>query len=136
MNNRSTQPASAGTQAEPAVRKPYAAPVLTRFGAVRDITQGGTTGNAETPGNCQVSKVLPCPTSDIRVKENVVRVGDHSAGFGLYLFQYRPEFADAFGQGRQFGVIAQEVEEVMPEAVSFHASGFKQVDYAALGIYR
>jgi hypothetical protein len=30
--------------------------------------------------------------------------------------------------------MAHEVEEVMPEAVSLHPSGFKQVNYTMLGL--
>jgi hypothetical protein len=67
-------------------------------------------------------------------KENIVRIGDHPLGIGLYLFDYRPEFRDEWGHGRQFGVMADEVETVKPEAVSVHENGFKVVDYALLGI--
>jgi hypothetical protein len=55
---------------------------------------------------------------------------------GLYLFDYKPEFRDTCGHGRQFGVMADEVEQVMPEAVSVHPNGYKMVDYAILGISR
>jgi hypothetical protein len=62
-------------------------------------------------------------------------VGEHTAGFGLYLFDYKAEFA-AFGTGRQFGVMADEVERVMPEAVSIGDHGYRTVNYALLGITR
>jgi len=74
--------------------------------------------------------------SDRCVKENVVHIGDHPLGIGLYLFDYRPEFRDQWGHGRQFGVMAQEVETVMPAAVCTHPDGYKMVDYAMLGISR
>jgi hypothetical protein len=41
-----------------------------------------------------------------------------------------PEFQ--FGHGRSFGLIAQEVEEVLPELVSQDAEGFKRVNYSQL----
>jgi hypothetical protein len=72
--------------------------------------------------------------SERRVKENIVRIGDHPFGFGLYLFDYRPEHRAQWGQGRQFGVMIDEIEIVMPEAVSMHPDGYKRVDYAMLGI--
>lgn len=72
--------------------------------------------------------------SDLRAKENIVRVGYHPLGFGLYLFDYRPAFRDDHGWGRQFGVLAQEVEPVMPAAVSLDADGYRRVDYALLGL--
>jgi hypothetical protein len=55
---------------------------------------------------------------------------------GLYLFNYKPDFRDEWGHGRQFGVMADEVETVMPEAVTVHPDGYKMVDYAMLGITR
>ena len=73
--------------------------------------------------------------SDPAMKENVARVGDHPAGFGLYLFDYKAQFR-AHGAGRQFGVMADEVEGIVPEAVSLDADGFRRVDYARLGITR
>lgn len=69
------------------------------------------------------------------MKENVLRVGEHPAGFGLYLFDYKPEFS-AFGTGRQFGVMADEVEKIVPEAVTVGSHGFRTVNYALLGITR
>ena len=52
-----------------------------------------------------------------------------SLGIGLYLFDYKPEFRDAWGHGRQLGVMADEVEAVMPNAVSVRADGYRTVDY-------
>lgn len=75
-------------------------------------------------------------SSEQRVKENITRIGDHPLGFGLYLFDYRAEHRDQWGHGRQFGVMIDEVEAIVPEAVSMHADGFKRVDYAMLGIER
>ena len=111
------------------LRKEYVAPQLTRFGSVRALTGG----------SLDVGEDAPFPTgknnqSDMRVKENIARVGDHPAGFGLYLFDYKPEFQSADKRGRRFGVMAQEVERVVPEAVSIGSDGYRQVDYAKLGI--
>lgn len=76
------------------------------------------------------------PCSERRVKENIVRIGDHPLGFGLYLFDYRKEHRALWGHGRQFGVMIDEVEIVVPEAVGMHPDGYKRVDYAMLGISR
>ena len=73
-------------------------------------------------------------TSDRAVKENIVRVGTHPLGIGLYLFDYKPEYRETVGFGRQFGVMADEVEAVLPQAVVMHPDGYKMVDYALLGI--
>lgn len=63
--------------------------------------------------------------SDIRLKSNIVKVGEHPKGFGIYEY-------DKFGQ-RERGVMAQEVEKIMPEAVATHESGYKMVNYSMLG---
>ena len=114
----------------------YRTPQLVRYGALRDLTQSGT-GNAsesnKAGGGCIVS-LGKKPCSERRVKENIVRIGDHPLGFGLYLFDYKPEYRDFAGHGRQFGVMIDEVEIVMPEAVSPYIDGFMRVDYTMLGI--
>ena len=104
----------------------YSKPVFQVYGAVSMLTMGpgGSVGDA---GNLQ-------PMSDINAKMNIVRIGDHPLGIGLYLFDYKPEHQQKWGHGRQFGVMAQEVETVMPEAVSVHPNGYKMVNYALLGI--
>ena len=63
--------------------------------------------------------------SDRRLKSNIERIGTHKLGIGLYEY-------DIFG-GRQQGVMADEVEKVMPEAVLMHPSGYKMVNYGLLG---
>lgn len=62
--------------------------------------------------------------SDRRLKSNIVRIGTHPIGVGIYEY-------DIFG-GRQIGVMAQELMEVMPEAVQQHSSGYLMVDYGRL----
>ena len=62
--------------------------------------------------------------SDRRLKSNIERIGTHPLGIGIYEY-------DIFG-GRQIGVMADEVEAVMPEAVIEHSSGYKMVNYGAL----
>jgi hypothetical protein len=74
-------------------------------------------------------------TSDRAVKENIVRIGTHPLGIGLYLFDYKPAYREQSGFGRRFGVMADEVETVLPQAVVMHPDGYKRVDYALLGIY-
>ena len=72
--------------------------------------------------------------SDIRTKQNLERVGRLSNGLNLYSFEYKPEFQDmeGAGKGRFVGVLADEVENVMPEAVSVNKDGYKMVDYSLI----
>ena len=62
--------------------------------------------------------------SDRRLKSNIVKIGTHPIGIGIYEY-------DIFGS-RQIGVMAQELMEVMPEAVHQHPAGFLMVDYGRL----
>ena len=63
--------------------------------------------------------------SDVRLKENITPAGEKN-GFNLYDFNYigEPE--------RYRGVMAQEVAETMPEAVTIN-DGYLMVDYSLLG---
>ena len=119
-------------------RKNYTAPSLVIYGAVRDLTQGGSKGSAENNFLCSIGVFNKTrrPCSERRVKENIVRIGDHTLGFGLYLFDFRAEYRERWGNGRQFGVMIDEVETVMPQAVFMHPDGYKRVDYGILGIDR
>jgi hypothetical protein len=110
-------------------RRLYSKPVLVVYGSVGELTRGGEGSGADGGTMAGMTRV-----SDRALKENIAWVGDHSLGFCLYLFDYKSEFRDTCGHGRQFGVMADEVQRVMPEAVSVHANGYKQVDYALLGI--
>ncbi len=72
-------------------------------------------------------------TASARItKENILRVGTHPLGIGLYLFDYKQEYRDRWGHGKQCGVMADEVEAVLPEAVSVHPDGYNTVNYAML----
>lgn len=120
----------------------YTSPTLRFFGTVRGLTlSGGGTrcDGVGTPGNgmgtTPVNGGGNCG-SDPSIKENIVRVGTHSLGFGLYLFDYKPEFRATWGDGRQFGVMADEVKSILPKAVATHSDGYLTVDYTMLGISR
>ena len=65
--------------------------------------------------------------SDVRLKEDVQRVGTTVFGLPLYHFRYlgKPETYE--------GVMAHEVLQVMPDAVSVASDGYYRVNYSALG---
>jgi hypothetical protein len=67
--------------------------------------------------------------SDIRLKEAIVRIARLDNGIGLYRFRYG-------GGGRTFyvGVMAQEVQTIMPEAVARGRDGHLLVDYDRVGL--
>lgn len=70
--------------------------------------------------------------SDIRMKENIERVGTLPSGLAVYDFDYKPEFKDVAGHGRFRGVMAQEVLELSPEAVVVADNGYYAVDYSKI----
>ena len=71
--------------------------------------------------------------SDQNIKENISKIGAFDNGINIYKFDYKPEYKDTWGHGSHIGVMAQEVEKVIPEAVAIHENGYKLVNYAMLG---
>jgi len=69
--------------------------------------------------------------SDINLKENIKRIGTHDLGIGIYSYNYKDGYD--LPETMQIGVMAQEVETVMPEAVVIMPNGFKAVNYSMLG---
>lgn len=113
--------------AKETMKSPYTRPVLRFYGEVRNLTQGSRSAGADADFTLTKNAM-----SDRRTKENIVHIGTHPLGIGLYLFDYKPEYRDTAGHGRKLGVMADEVEVVRPEAVHMHADGYKMVDYGML----
>lgn len=63
--------------------------------------------------------------SDRRLKRNIRRIAEHPLGIGVYAFDYLD------GQPA-IGVMADEVEQVLPAAVTMDAKGYKMVNYKML----
>ena len=66
--------------------------------------------------------------SDIRLKTDIKKVGIAANGLPLYTFKY------IGGDAVYRGVMAQDVLEVFPEAVSTMSNGFFAVHYDMLGL--
>ena len=117
-------------------KRSYSTPALLVFGQVAALTQSASACTNSDSVACTASSSgnMGAKGSDKNIKENIVRIGDHPLGMGLYLFDYKAECCQQWGEGRQFGVMAQEVEALMPEAVCVHPDGYKMVNYAMLGI--
>lgn len=64
--------------------------------------------------------------SDVRLKTAIRRIGEMASGIPIYKYFY------TFGGPEQIGVMAQEVMQVRPQAVSTHESGYLMVNYGAL----
>lgn len=115
----------------------YSTPVLRLFGSVGKLTLGGSGTQCDNANNIGTQNTACKPSgSDPSIKENIARVGTHPMGFDLYLFDYKSQYREVWGHGRQFGVMADEVELIMPKAVVVHPDGYKMVHYDMLGIDR
>ena len=64
----------------------------------------------------------------MRLKHDIVLLGRLDDGLGYYRFVYNG------GRIAYVGVMAQEVEAVMPEAVTYGQDGYLRVSYDVLGI--
>jgi len=96
----------------------FVAPVVASF-----AMQGLSIRPAEAlPGSSSNQTVI----SDVRLKRDVTRVGTHPSGFGIYRFKY------LWSATAYIGVLAQEVVEKVPHAVSTGPGNFLGVNYGAL----
>jgi hypothetical protein len=88
------------------------------------IAQSGINAQTQALGNLFGTAAGLYMRSDRRLKSNIERVGTHPRGFGIYEY-------DIDGR-RETGVMAQEVMEVLPEAVITMPDGYLAVNYGAL----
>ena len=92
-------------------------------------------GNILATGNVCASNIA-CP-SDARLKTNVETLEDALAMIGQLRgvrYEWERNLPDGreFGSGEQIGLIAQEVQQVVPQAVINGSDGYYAVDYARL----
>jgi hypothetical protein len=111
----------------------------TQYGAVQaaNAANAGLWGGLLQAGaTLGAAKLAPAAivASDVRLKENIKLEGVLPSGLNIYSYEYKDEFKDksTAGHGRFIGVMAQEAEQLIPEAVSFDKDGFRQVDYSLI----
>jgi hypothetical protein len=66
--------------------------------------------------------------SDVRLKRDIVQVGRLDNGIGIYRFRYN------WSDQTYVGVLAQEVQQIIPDSVVTGPDGYLRVDYAKLGM--
>ena len=101
----------------------------------QNAASSGFTGGLMSLGGALGSAAIMNPAifaSDIRLKENIKAVGYLPNGLPVYEYEFKPEYKHIGGEGKHIGVMAQEVEQIMPEAVVEHPDGYKMVNYGAL----
>ena len=104
------------------------------FNAQQAAQSGANQGLLGLGGTLGAAYMMSPSGSDIRMKENIKAIGWLPNGLPVYEFEYKPEFKDKEfnGHGKFIGVMAQDVEKVIPEAVHTLNDGYKIVDYAKL----
>ena len=70
--------------------------------------------------------------SDERLKENVVKFGTLKNGISVYRWDWTDEGRRIVGDQPAFGVIAQEVQNVVPAAVNMGSDGYLRVNYGMI----
>ena len=76
--------------------------------------------------------IIAFSTSDERLKDNITPLSDNLNKLDMinaYNFDWKP---NAFRSGKDVGVLAQEIEKIMPEAVITRDTGYTAVDYQKL----
>jgi len=124
FGNTVQQAATAGPDILGATQAQYANQVAGANAA--NAGAGGFMGGLMKLGSAAIT------ASDINLKENIKKVGSLDNGLNLYSYNYKDGYD--LPEGKQVGVMAQEVEAIMPEAVVEMDNGFKGVNYAMLGV--
>ena len=106
--------------------------ILSAQGSYNNMLSNYTAANQVDVGSLLKggASVYTAFQSDRRLKQNIEQVSiDPDTGLGIYEFEYID------GDSRRFrGVMADEVEAVMPEAVVYDSRGYALVNYSLLGI--
>jgi hypothetical protein len=76
----------------------------------------------------RVNLTQPFVASDVRLKRDIVALGRLDNGLTLYRYRY------LWSEELFVGVMAQEVAELVPQAVTLRPEGYLAVDYAQLGL--
>ena len=91
----------------------------------------GTTGEIRATGD-----ITAFYSSDERLKENIKPIEnatDKVKALGGYTFDWKEGIEDVTSKsGKDVGIIAQELEKVLPELVNTRDNGYKGVDYPKL----
>jgi len=71
-------------------------------------------------------------SSDVRLKENITKVGTTADGINLYTWDWTEDAKSLVKDQPAYGVIAQEVQHIIPEAVSTGTDGYLMVNYSKI----
>ena len=110
---------------------PFMPTFTSGFGMGQNQGQAQTRGSTLAQGLQAVGTIASFfPKSDIRLKENVMKIDEVQPGVGWYTWDWN-DTAKAMGiDDPTEGVIAQELKEVDPSAVIMGDDGYYSVDYS------
>lgn len=91
---------------------------------------GGLLGGVTSAGTDIITALIN--KSDIALKTNIKPVGKLPNGLSLYTWDWTEEAQEIVGNQPSYGVIAQEVQQVIPEAVIKQNDGYLAVDYSKI----
>jgi hypothetical protein len=96
--------------------------------AVGSISPSGVAGRIDATND-----IVAFSTSDARLKENFVKISNPLQKINKisgYEFDWKEDYKQEHGfQGHDIGVIAQEIESVLPQIVTTKFNGYKGVKY-------
>ena len=79
--------------------------------------------------------IVAASSSDKQLKSNILKIDtalDKVELIGGYQFEWNQRIGDFRAGTKDYGVIAQEVEQILPEAVTINSRGYKTVNYNSL----
>lgn len=100
---------------------------VSAYSAQQQANASGSAGFGSLAG--QLGAAWISKGSDRRIKKNIEFLATMTNGLGVYSFEYKDEFKPRWGYGQYVGFMADEVEQVVPEAVDVGDDGYKTVNY-------
>ena len=102
-----------------------------------DVNGGYLSGSLEVEGEITATgDITAYYSSDERLKENIKPIEnatDKVNAIGGYTFDWKEDIEEVTSKsGKDVGIIAQELEKVLPELVTTRDNGYKGVDYPKL----
>ena len=92
------------------------------------ISDGGNKTNVEIQNTAPAGQQFGPMASDMKLKENIIKVGNSPSGINVYEWNY-------IGKSQRYrGVLAQELLESHPEAVTMCPNGFLGVYYGKIDV--
>lgn len=100
-----------------------------QYGSGTSSSQGTSSGSSssnEGMGKFLGTIIGAAAASDERLKKDVVKLGEYENGLGIYQYNYID------GRGPFVGVMAQEVKDILPEALGPEVDGYMTVNYGMI----